>query len=318
MYKAAIALILITLFGFTNAYGDEVDAGLGNMASDQVRASARLLIKNGAGSEQVIDMTRLMLQHRFTAENVIRAHQVVVAALKQGLPPEPIMNKAGEGVAKQVQAAGIIKAMEQVQTRYAAAYHQARTLSTDQPQVRALGNTMANCLAAGLTEPDMLAIMAGLKVRLRTMDRAEGMDLSRESFNAARDMTRVGLDSARTGSLVSLALQNRYSAREMAVMRNSFMAQAKASSPDQAARQFTQAIQNGAPADSLGAAGGGSSTAGSSTGSGGSSASGESSSGDAGNSGDTGATNSGDSVSTGPGAGEPTGPTGPGPGPGGN
>jgi len=302
MKKTAALTICLIFFLAAVAYADDVDQKLGNMASEQVRTSVRAMIDNGIDPEDAVNMTRLMLQNRFTERQTIRAHQTVMEALKQGLPPEPVMNKANEGAAKQVQAENILRAMEQVRSRYNTAYSQARNITREQSQVRTLGNTMANALAAGLDEEDMLAIMARLQTRTQNMTRTSAVELADESFKTARDMTRLGLPSKEASDLVNLALQNQYTAREMAVMRNAFMTQAGSSNAGEVARQFAHAIQNGASADALGISGSGGSASGSGSAAG-SSGSGES--------GDSGSGNSDGGGAGGPGGG------GPGPGSGG-
>jgi len=48
------------------AFADEVDRGLSNMATEQIKVSARQLINTGVNSDDVIKMTRHMIHNQFS------------------------------------------------------------------------------------------------------------------------------------------------------------------------------------------------------------------------------------------------------------
>ena len=73
--------------------GDGVD-------SEQIRAQSRAMTDAGIPDEEATKITRMMTQNRFQQKNILRAQQTLLNAMKNGLPIEPIMNKAYEGMAK--------------------------------------------------------------------------------------------------------------------------------------------------------------------------------------------------------------------------
>jgi len=243
------------LFSASLAFGDEVEESLSTVATEQLKTSTREMILSGIDTDNAIRMTKLMLKNQFSLEQALRAQKAIMNAQKEGLPVDPIMNKAYEGMAKQVQAKNIVRAMEQVHSRYAFAHEQARALTHERSEIRTMGNTIAKGLAAGMNQEDIRGITNRLRVRTREMTQSQTMELAKESFKAARDMARLGLSSKTTTNLVCLALQNNYTARKMENMRNSFMTQSRSSNPTHLANTYSNAIKSGKSADSLGSSG---------------------------------------------------------------
>jgi len=250
--KKICLMVCAVLFCASLAFGDEVEESLSTLATEQVKVNTRAMINAGINSDGAIKMTRLMLENRFSEEHALRAQQIIMNAHQQGLPVEPIMGKAHEGMAKQIQAKNIVRAMEQVRSRYAFAHEQARALTHERSEIRTMGNTIAKGLAAGMNQEDIRGITISLQERARQMTRAQTMELAQESFKATRDMARLGLSSKDTTDLVCLALQNSYTARKMENMRNSFMTQSRSSHPTHLANSYFNAIKGGKSADSLG------------------------------------------------------------------
>ena len=68
-------------------FADEVEQGLMGSASDQIKASARQVIRAGADSSSVVDVTHVMLQNNFKSEQVLRAHEIIdQKCTAQGFP----------------------------------------------------------------------------------------------------------------------------------------------------------------------------------------------------------------------------------------
>jgi hypothetical protein len=253
--KKICLMVCAVLFSASLAFGDEVEESLSTLATEQLKNSTREMIQSGIDTDNAIRMTKLMLQNQFSLEQALRAQKAIMNAQKEGLPVEPIMNKAYEGMVKQVQAKNIVQAMEHVRTRYAFAYAQARVLTKERSQVRTIGNTIAKSFTAGMNQKDIQGIMDRLQERTQQMTQSQTMELAKESFMTARDMARLGLSSKTTTNLVCLALQKGYTARKMENMRNSFMTQSRSSHPTHLANSYSNAIKGGKNADSLGYSG---------------------------------------------------------------
>lgn len=251
--------IFVMAFGFflfaSVALGDEVDRGLSSMATEQVRVSTRQMIRSGINGYDALKMTRLMLENRFRQEHTLRAHQIIIDAHKEGLPVEPIMSKAYEGIAKQIKDKNIVQAMEKVQSRYSFAYKQANELTPNKAQIRLIGNNIAEGLAAGVNDHDVGRIRDRLQQRAKQMTNAEMDDLALETLRSARDMARLGVSSKSTADIVCQALQHHYSAEKMKRMRKSFRTQSRNSSPTTLAERYLDAIRGGRSVESLGSLG---------------------------------------------------------------
>jgi CubicO group peptidase (beta-lactamase class C family) len=118
-----------------------------------------------------------------------------------------------------------------------------------------IGNTIALGLAAGMNQEDVGRIMERLQHRAQEMSGADAEELARGTFMATRTMARLGVSSEATTELVCQALLNRYTAREMEAMRNSFMTRSRNENPTNLAKSYANEVQGGKGAGSLGSSG---------------------------------------------------------------
>jgi len=251
--KTMTVVLLAIMLCVSLAFGDEVDNGLSNMATVQIRTSTRQMIQSGVDKDEAIGMTHLMLQNRFTEEEVLRAHQVVMNAKRKGLPAEPIMEKVFEGMTKRVEASNIVQAMEAVQTRYAIANNYANRITEERTSREQIQNAIAHCFAAGLRERNVQEMIEELqnRARIETMTTAKLGELAAGTFVAARDMARLGVSPEVTTEVLSQAIQHRYNAREIQMMSQSFTTQSRYVAPNALAERYTHAIREGQTAESL-------------------------------------------------------------------
>ena len=221
--KKGFVIGMIIFFCAAGAWADPVDQQLPKTASQQVKNSTRQLLNQGINSENAIGMTRQMLANNYSQQQVLQAHAILMDAQKQGLQTEPIMNKAYEGMAKQVQANAVVQAMEQVRSRYAYAMRQARGITNDGTKAQKMAEILAGSMAAGMTPEDADRIMQTLQERTRDMTRTHAEDLALQTFMTTQTMTRLGMQSMSVGDSVCQALQKGYDAQEMHNMRKTVM-----------------------------------------------------------------------------------------------
>jgi len=253
IYLAIIFVFLNASFGLC----DEVDEALQNMATQEVKNSTRALIQNGIPGDEAIKLTQHMIKGQFKQEYVLRAHEIVTKAKYEGLPPEPIMSKVYEGIAKQVRVENVLQAMERVRSRHAFANEQAKKMIQEQDQVNSLRNIISDSSAAGLSNEDIGHITSEFQKRAEQMERAHADELAMESFKTARFMARAGVPSEETKGVVSQALKRRYSAWDMITLRTRFKAQYGNSDPESLAREYDKQIRKGRDAGTLNTGGNG-------------------------------------------------------------
>ena len=256
MKTVALAVFVVFLFA-SPAFGDEVDEGLSNMATTELKASTRHMIRAGIDTDDAIRMTRAMLESRFSQEHALKAQEIVVRARKEGLPVEPIMNKAHEGMAKRVQHENIIRAMQKVMSRYTFAYQQACKLTQGEAQKKRIMEQVAECVTAGMTDHDVGRLVYQLKYRGQEMPKNEAVGLAIETFRAAKDIARQRVHSMKATDLALEALKHHYGIREMARMRQSFMKHTRDTSPNTVAEGYFEAIIQGKRLEGLDFSGGG-------------------------------------------------------------
>jgi len=250
--KKISTIVCAILFCASLAFGDEVEERLSTMATEKLKASTREMIRSAINSDDAIKMTKLMLENQFRLEHALRAQEIVMNARKDDLPVGPVMNKAYEGMAKQVQDKNIVQAMERVRSRYAFAYQQAKAITQDRSQIQLIGNTIAQGLTAGMHNQDVGRIMQSFQYRVQQMTKTQAQELATETFRAARTIARLGVSSRVATDVICQALQYAYSAREMEIMRKSFMTHSRNTPPLSLARSYSKAIKAGKSAESLG------------------------------------------------------------------
>jgi len=214
------------------ASADPVEQGLPETADEKVINSTRQMVNQGFNTENVIDMTRQMLANNFKQQQILQAHAILMNARQQGLQTESIMNKAQEGLAKQVQARAVVHAMEQVRSRQAFASKQAKAITNDKAKINQMATILAGSMAAGMNHEDAERIMQALHERTRNMTRAHAEDLAMQTLMTTRMIARLGIQSQSVGDSVCRALQQGYSVQEMNRMRNTIMANARGQNSD--------------------------------------------------------------------------------------
>jgi hypothetical protein len=294
-FIAIVCILLFSLFSATSVLADEVEDSLAGLANEQVMATTRVMIQNGIEKDDAVGMTKLMLQNQFSLQQTLQAQEMLMQALQSGLPAEPLMNKAYEGMAKKIQSGTVLQAMESVRSRYAFAYRKAGQLTEEPEEISSLGNMMANALAAGFERGDIDRIMDRLQDMTQTMDRKRTADLATETCMTLRDMARLGVSSEAITDVVSEALSQNYTAREMEALRETFMNTARRGSPNGVAKTYAEQMRQSGSTDSPGSGAAG--------GSGASGATGGAGSGGAGASGESGGSGSGGAGSGGSGSG---------------
>jgi hypothetical protein len=187
----------------------------------RVQQQTREMQAVGVPEAQAGKMLRQMVQNRYTERSRVRAQQVVMEAAREGLPPEPLMSKAMEGMAKQAREEQVIAAMENVRARYRQAHRLARSLATEEDAVDTLTRDIADGMAAGMKAEDVEAVAARLRTRARepAQNRAAKDQLAIQTMKTARTMARLGGRSADVSDTLCEAIQNRYTHQEMKQLR---------------------------------------------------------------------------------------------------
>ncbi|HPI92825.1 MAG TPA: hypothetical protein PLT09_05950 [Deltaproteobacteria bacterium] len=266
--KKTVGVIAAILFIATLARADVVDDTLGEKATQQIRTSTKEMIRLGVPEDDALRLTSQMVRNRYREQEILAVHNVVKEMVREGLPGKPAMDKAFEGMAKQVRAQNTIRAMEQTRSRYSYAYRQAGVIAGQDTAAAPLGNIIAEGMAAGMTKADVDAVRLSIQTRQRSMTHDQLHQLSLESYMAAREMTRRGAGGKAASEVVCQALQHSWNVREMERLRLSFMSQARSGNPGGLAARYANQIRSGVGADGLGNAGSGSGGQGSMSGSG--------------------------------------------------
>ncbi|MDH3957470.1 MAG: hypothetical protein OET81_12315, partial [Desulfobacteraceae bacterium] len=213
--KKLLIIILGICLCSSPAYGDELDPKLSTIGNEQIRVHTRAMINAGIPGDEAMKMTRLMIQNNYKDQNILRAQKILIDTVKEDLPDKPVMNKAYEGIAKNVQEDRVVGAMEKTRTRYSVAYRHARSITQNPVRVNDIGKTIAEGLTAGINNKDAYQIMESLQNSTRQMTRNNTEAFAEEIFLSLRDMARRSVLSKIATDVVCKALEHQYSVQEI-------------------------------------------------------------------------------------------------------
>jgi hypothetical protein len=296
-FAAGLSIFFLAI----SALADAIDDSLPENSPAAVKASTRQAIQNGLELQSVIKLTRAMQQNNFNEQQILLTHALMIEAKNSEIPVQPLMNKAFEGMVKNVPPSLIVNALETVQSRNAFAFQHAAKLTSDKSRTDNLGRALAAGLAAGLSGKDADKITEMARQRAGSMNSVQAYSLAMECYQTARDISRLGVSSTAVTNMVTQGLKKGFNPEDMRAMRNSFMMQVQHAEPQNLARGYAAAIQEGkgfhgaaGPAGGQsGSPGSGGPGAGGDAGSGGSGAGGGSGSGGSGGSGSGGGSGAG-------------------------
>jgi len=249
--KKLLIIIFVICLCSSLAFGDELDRELSAIGNEQIRVHTRAMINAGIPSDEAIKMTRLMIQNNYKDQNTLRAQKILLDTVEEGLPNEPVMNKAYEGIAKNVQEDRVVEAMQKTRTRYSDAYRYARSITQNPVRVNDIGKAIAESLTAGINNKDAYQIMERLQNSTRQMTRNNTEAFAEEIFLSLRDMARRSVLSKIATDLVGKALEHQYSIEEIKQMRHSFISRSMNFDPTILAIQYGHDIEHGVRAKDL-------------------------------------------------------------------
>ena len=233
------------------AFGDEIDLKLSTIDNEQIRVQTRVMINAGIPIDEAVKMTVLMIQNNYQYQNTLRAQKILIDTVKEGLPNRPVMNKAYEGIAKNIQEDRVVKAMEKTRARYSVAYRYAGSITHNPDRVNDIGKTIAESLTAGINNKDAHQIMESLQNSTRQMARNNTEAFAEEIFLSLRDMVRRSVSSKIATDVVCKALEHQYSVQEIKQMRHSFISRSMNIDPTILAIQYGYDIEHGVRAKDL-------------------------------------------------------------------
>jgi len=246
-YLKITYLIVLCIMLFSPVCFAVENSALSSSARAQIEEQVREMNAVGVPAEPARNMLTAMHQHQFAQDNIAKAQHTVMNCAKAGLPTEPVMNKASEGMAKNASETQIVAAMQTVQRRYTHANKMAKTISNDEDTVNALTYSIADSLAAGMKARDVEAVMLQLdnQNKIRAMNKGEEDKMAIQTMQTTRTMARLGIHSSDVSDTVCQALQNNYSHQEMEQLQYQMAKQAHQVPPQQIAHQHANAIGKG-------------------------------------------------------------------------
>lgn len=207
----------------------------------------RRLARSGIKEVDAEAMIRAMTAARFTVQQMVRASEQLVLDKPGGLTVQAVKDKIFEGIAKGVPPEAIVTAAAKVKSRHEYASQLAAKLNeTNTTQV---ATAYADCLAAGLSEQHAHQLANALHARVGTPGTAGSRNLAIETLLTAREMVRRRISSITTFEVLESALNNGFSEQEMRTLRQSLAT--GSGDPENNAKRFGNAIEQGVRAGEL-------------------------------------------------------------------
>jgi len=238
-----ILMVLLTIFCFASPAIAGDGQALSQQAMADIEQQAREMSTFGVPEAQAKNMLTQMVQSHFESRIMNQARQEVVNAARAGLPTEPMMNKALEGIAKKASPQEVVAAMQAVRGRYAHAHQVARSLSLDTRNIGRMTQAVADSLAAGMKVADLEAVSTQLQAQQQTQNPAQNEALALQTMQTVRTMAQLGIRSKDVADTVCQALRNQYTERHMEQMRHQVAEQSRQMSRQQMANQFSTGRQ---------------------------------------------------------------------------
>lgn len=147
-----------------------------------------------------------------------QARELLTTSVNQGLPHEPLMEKAMEGMAKGVGDEKVVRAMRAVAGRYAYGNQISQELKQARQNTDGLTDVIAGCLASGM-KPDDITNLSN-KISEQAKKSHVAPETAIRTMQVARTMARRGVRSGTIENVLTTAVKNGLSEKEMTRLQN--------------------------------------------------------------------------------------------------
>jgi hypothetical protein len=207
-------------------------------APSAVKEQLRESLKSGLNNTEILNVYGMLIQSRYSYEEQKKIMSSMMEAYKKGVPSDAIANKIGEGLAKNVSAEMMEKAMNNVAHRYTVAKQIVEKVKAEEKVRSIIRNNISESMAAGFTEKDALSLMSKDRIW-------QNKELALEISEMVKDMVRARVSSEETAKTIGLAVDKGYSAREIKEIRNMFRENIRNMSAKQLVYNLRNGIENG-------------------------------------------------------------------------
>lgn len=206
-----IAFVLAGMVAFAQVR----ETDLLNKAQETVREQIKQNLSLGLKTQEALNAYNMVVQSRYSYQEQVRVIAAMREAYQKGATAEAIASKVSEGLAKNVSADQMEKALNNVANRYAYAKQLAERVSKEDNVRAKIINNIAEAMAAGLQDRDIESLMTRERIR-------QDKELAVEVTEMVRDMVRARVNSQEAVRTMMTAVDKGYSAKEIAEIRNMF------------------------------------------------------------------------------------------------
>ncbi|MGC9062966.1 hypothetical protein [Calditerrivibrio sp.] len=263
-----IYLIVCLVILSVASYAAVTEEDLMSTTPNQVREQLQQNIRMGMKNSELLNVYGMLMQSRYSNQEKNQILSQMREAFQKGATQEAIANKVGEGLAKNVSADQMVKALNNVGNRYSFAKLIAERITQEEKVKNRIMSNITEALTAGMHEKDVESLMSRDRVR-------KDKELAAEVSEMAR------INSQDVAKTIGVGIEKGYSAKEMAEIRAMFRNNLRNMNANELAMNmkygFEKGYKGGQMAGSMSGTGNGGSGGGSGAGSSGAGGSGGSS-----------------------------------------
>lgn len=211
------------------------------------RTLADALIERFVPEESVNRLILRLTERDWNSAHVTKLLESIRQSIDMGLPAEPFMSKAFEGISKGIDPERIVDALERVRARYQSAYRQARHwFPLAEARLAAIADIIAEANASGMGTTDIDTILQSARqAQMAGSGKMPSEDDSLQLIRNAMELSRMGVSSASVTDMLIQATVLGISISELNSLPKMMLECTSRVSADQLAEQLIQGMRQG-------------------------------------------------------------------------
>lgn len=185
------------------------------------------------------DIVQYMSKKSLSQNQQNKIVDAVIQHQQEGIPSEPLVDKVNEGLAKNVAAERIVRALAKVAGRYEHIADLVEPLKLKDKERAVVVRNFAHAVASGLSKSDAEEILT--EMGRKSLDDKVAGDISA----MVKTVSRMGVSSVDVTRLATSSVKNGMSSSEVQSIQQAFKSAGKYGDPDTLAKNYASGIEKG-------------------------------------------------------------------------
>jgi hypothetical protein len=242
IFQSCLLILALT----TTIHTCTADTAQSQIAFTQnIESGIKAMVHAGLGQDDARQLTQSMIQAKIQETNILQSQDLIISHLQKGLPIQPVINKAFEGVAKKASGTTIVQAMKTVAMRQEKAISLASKLTQSRNQKMSFQHAIVSGLTGGIKEEDMEKFVDHVALKAAAVNKRNRSFYISECLLTARDLARRGVPSTIAVTSVQQVTERGVEASEMQSMRHALSLHPSLSPAQTLEKEYSNALQAG-------------------------------------------------------------------------